>query len=197
MSPVDLTVPGLRERNKLARRTRILDALRALLREAPDAAISTERVAARAEVAPATVYNLIGPREKVWEALAGWFMDELERRLAETVAAPAPERARAIVRATVELFVEDPGVARRMLREWEDSGLVLERTPLAHVRAALEDARADGALRPDADVRMLAAVVGAACVGALHQWSAGLIDAQRFHALALEALDVALAAGAA
>jgi AcrR family transcriptional regulator len=186
---------GLRERSKLARRARILDALRELLREAPDAAITTDQIAARAGVAPATVYNLIGQRDKIWEALAGWFMDELERRIPETGAVLPQDRAREIVSATVELFLEDPVVSRRMLREWEDSGLVLDRTPLAHVRGALEDARADGVLHSDADVRMLASVIGAACVGALHQWAAGLIDEERFRTRALQALDVAMAAG--
>ncbi|MGA4844968.1 TetR/AcrR family transcriptional regulator [Streptomyces sp. G5(2025)] len=72
---------GLREHHKAQRRARILDATRELLRESPESVISTERIAERAAVAPATVYNLIGPREKVWEALAAGFMDELERRL--------------------------------------------------------------------------------------------------------------------
>ncbi|MFD9902766.1 TetR/AcrR family transcriptional regulator [Streptomyces sp. NPDC059063] len=184
---------GLRERHKAQRRIRILEAARELLRDSPESALSTERIAARAEVAPATVYNLIGPRDKIWEALAVGFMDELERRLA-VLGADDP---REVVRSTVLLFVDDPVVSRRMVREWEESGLVLDRSPLTQLRRALADARTRGLLRADIDTDALASVVGTSCVGALHQWVAALIDDDRFLARALFALDVALAAAAA
>ncbi|MFI9102967.1 TetR/AcrR family transcriptional regulator [Streptomyces fildesensis] len=184
---------GLREQHKAQRRLRILDATRELLRDNPEAVISTERIAERAQVAPATVYNLIGPRDKIWEALATGFMDELERRLA----ALGPGDPREVVRSTVQLFVDDPVVSRRMVREWEESGLVLDRSPLTQLRRAMVDARTRGLLRADIDADALAAAVATGCVGALHQWVAGLIDHDRFLARALFALDVALAAAAA
>ncbi|MGW7195668.1 TetR/AcrR family transcriptional regulator [Streptomyces chryseus] len=184
---------GLREQQKVQRRIRILDAARELLRDSPESVVSTERIAARAQVAPATVYNLIGPRDKIWEALAAGFMDELERRLAVLGAGDPRE----IVRSTVQLFVEDPVVSRRMVREWEQSGLVLDRSPLSQLRQAMADARIQGLLRSDIDTDALAAVVGSSCVGALHQWVAALINDERFLARALLALDVALAAAAA
>ncbi|GAA3092613.1 TetR/AcrR family transcriptional regulator [Streptomyces rectiviolaceus] len=184
---------GLRERHKTQRRIRILEATRELLREGPESVISIERIAERAEVAPATVYNLIGPRDKIWEALAAGFMDELERHLA-TLGAGDP---REVVRSTVRLFVGDPVVSRRMVREWEDSGVVLDRSPLTQLRRAMADVRTQGLLRADIDTDALAATVGTSCVGALHQWVATLIDDDRFLARALFALDVALAAAAA
>ncbi|MGW7101633.1 TetR/AcrR family transcriptional regulator [Streptomyces sp. NPDC054838] len=184
---------GLRERHKARRRLRILDATRELLREHPDSVLSTERIAERAEVSPATVYNLLGPREKIWEALADGFTDELEDQLA-ALGAGEP---RDVVRSTVELFVRDPIVSRRMVRGWQESGLVLARSPLAQLRRAMADARTQGILRADVDTDALAAVVGASCVGALHQWVAALIDDDRFLARALFALDVVLAAAAA
>ncbi|MEU6894772.1 TetR/AcrR family transcriptional regulator [Streptomyces sp. NPDC046557] len=184
---------GLREHHKARRRSRILDATRELLRESPETVLSTERIAARAEVSPATVYNLIGPREKIWEALADGFMDELERCLADL----STDDPREVVRSTVRLFVGDPVVSRRMVRGWEESGLVLDRSPLGRLRRAMAGARAQGVLRADVDTEALAAVVSAACVGALHQWVAALIDDDRFLARALFALDVVLAAAAA
>ncbi|MEU5578971.1 TetR/AcrR family transcriptional regulator [Streptomyces huasconensis] len=184
---------GLREQHKAKRRARILDATRELLRENAESVITTERIAERAEVAAATVYNLVGPREKIWEALAAGFMDELERRLAVS----APGDPREVVRSTVRLFVEDPVVSRRMVRGWEESGLVLHRGPLTWLRRAMAEAQAQGVLRADVRIEALAAVVGASCVGALHQWVAALIDDDRFLARALFALDVALAAAAA
>ncbi|MGW0532321.1 TetR/AcrR family transcriptional regulator [Streptomyces sp. NPDC003032] len=184
---------GLREQHKARRRIRILDATRELLRDSPESVISTERIAERARVAPATVYNLIGPREKIWEALAAGFMDELERRLV-VLGADDP---REVVRSTVRLFVDDPVVSRRMVREWEESGLVLDRSPLTQLRQAVAGTQRQGLLRADIDTDALAAMVGTACVGALHQWVAALIDDDRFLARALFALDVALAAAAA
>ncbi|MEU9087295.1 TetR/AcrR family transcriptional regulator [Streptomyces sp. NPDC048357] len=184
---------GLREQHKARRRLRILDATRELLRESPESVISTERIAERAEVSPATVYNLIGPREKVWVALADGFTDELEGRLTELGAGDPQE----VVRSTVRLFVADPVVSRRMVRGWEESGLVLDRSPLVQLRRAMADARTRGVLRADVDTDALAAVVSTACVGALHRWVAALIDDDRFLAHALFALDVALAAAAA
>ncbi|MFI8933203.1 TetR/AcrR family transcriptional regulator [Streptomyces sp. NPDC053474] len=190
MRPVD---GGLRERHKAQRRGRILEATRELLREGPESVLSTERIAARAEVAPATVYNLIGPRERIWEALAEGFMDELEHRLA----AAEDSGPREVVRSTVELFVGDPVVSRRMVRAWEASGLVFARSPLVQLRRAMADARARGVLRADVDTDALASAVGTSCVGALHQWVAALIDDDRFLARSLFALDVVLAAAAA
>ncbi|MEV0505357.1 TetR/AcrR family transcriptional regulator [Streptomyces spectabilis] len=189
MRPVE---GGLRERHKAQRRSRILEATRELLRDGPDSVIGTERIAERAEVAPATVYNLIGPRDKIWEALADGFADELERRL-EASGGGGP---REVVTTTVELFVGDPVVSRRMVREWEASGLVFARSPLVQLRRALADARTRGLLRDDVDTDALASAVGTSCVGALHQWVAALIDDDRFLARALFALDVVLAAAA-
>ncbi|MFI1255567.1 hypothetical protein ACH4U6_17565 [Streptomyces netropsis] len=84
-----------------------------------------------------------------------------------------------------------------MVREREDSGLVLNRSPLTHLRQAMADSRTQGLLRADIDTDALATVIGTSCVGALHQWVATLIDDDRFLARALLALDVALAAAAA
>ncbi|MCQ8771206.1 TetR/AcrR family transcriptional regulator [Streptomyces telluris] len=184
---------GLREQHKARRRVRILEAMRELLRERPESVVTAERIAERAEVAPATVYNLIGSRDKIWEALAAGFMDDLEHRLA----ALGDGDPREVVRSTVLLFVGDPVVSRRMVREWEGSGLVLDRSPLTQLRQAMADARTQGLLRADVDTDALAAVVGTSCVGALHQWVVHLIDDDRFLARALFALDVALAAAAA
>lgn len=187
---------GLRERQKVARRARILEAAGELLRERPDDPLTTERIAERAEVAPATVYNLVGPRDKIWEALAASFLEELERRLDEGRARNAVGRTREVVAQTVELFIENRSVSRRILIEWEQSGLMLSRGPLGHLRLALTDAQRTGVLRADVDVEMLAGVVASAGVGVTHQWIAGLIDEQQFSDRALLALDVALAAAA-
>jgi AcrR family transcriptional regulator len=188
-------ISNLREHHKQGRRARILEATRELLREG-EATLTTERIAQRAQVAPATVYNLIGPREKVWEALAAEFMEELDGRLRRLTAHDPVERARDTARLTAELFVEDPTVARHMLRGWEDSGLLFDRRPLSHVHDALAAAQAESILARDVDVGALTSTIGAAALGALHQWAAGIIDDARFVARTVRAVDVAVAAAA-
>ncbi|CAM5657716.1 TetR/AcrR family transcriptional regulator OS=Streptomyces alboniger OX=132473 GN=CP975_28860 PE=4 SV=1 [Streptomyces alboniger] len=83
-----------------------------------------------------------------------------------------------------------------MVREWQESGLVLARSPFDRLRRAMAQAQTQGVLRADVETDALAAVVATACTGALHQWVAALIDDDRFLARALLALDVALAAAA-
>jgi AcrR family transcriptional regulator len=186
----------LRERHKTRRREAIVSAARELLHERPAAQVTVERIAERAEVAPATVYNLIGSRAALWAALSDAFMDELDARLAEPFGGDAVARARRVVALTCDLFTEDPVVSRALLRGWEESGLVLRRGPLAQLLEALAAARDEGVLLAGVEPRVLAANVGSACVGALHQWAAGQISDPVFRARALLALDVALAAAA-
>jgi AcrR family transcriptional regulator len=56
---------GLRERHKRARAERILQAVRELLRERDVQTVTLEQIAERAEVAPGTVFNLVGARERL------------------------------------------------------------------------------------------------------------------------------------
>ena len=72
---------GLRERRKLRRVDRILQAARDLLREGGGDVPTVEQVAERAEVATATVFNLVGTRENLWAALANEALAELEERV--------------------------------------------------------------------------------------------------------------------
>jgi len=192
---MDAPLP-LRERHKARRREAILAAARELLHERPAAQVTVERIAARAEVAPATVYNLVGKRPALWAALSDAFMDELERRLGAMGETDPLERARRIVALTCDLFVEEPVVSRALLRGWDESGLVLRRGPHADLLAAFEAAQSAGVLGAEVEPRLLASNVATACVGALHQWAAGQISGEKFRARALTALDVALAAAA-
>ena len=186
----------LRERHKTRRREAILAAARDLLHERPASQVTVERIAERAEVAPATVYNLVGSRAALWAALSDAFMDELEERLAGPSDGDAAERARRVVALTCDQFAEDSVVSQALLRGWEESGLVLRRGPLAHLVDAFTEAQGDGILVREVEPRVLAATVGSGCVGALHQWAAGQIPDATFRARALLALDVALAAAA-
>src|SRR5580700_10453323 len=96
---------GLRERHKRERRERILHAIRELLREHPLQTPTVERIAALADISPASVFNLVGPREQLWAALCDSLLGELDACLAFAAEGDPREQARRIVDETVELFI--------------------------------------------------------------------------------------------
>lgn len=187
---------GLRERHKRARRAAILRAVRELLREGALDKLTKESIALRAQVAPATVYNLVGTRTQIFEALAEDFMQQIETRQRDKPVREPLRRARRLIEITLDVILEDPQVYARMVRGWDDSGLVLRRGPIGALVEAFEEAKQEGLLAAEADTRLLASSVATACTGAVHQWAAGLITPRGFRARALFSLDLALAAAA-
>lgn len=159
---------GLRERGKRRRSKQILDAARVLLREAPDQELTVERIAARAELSPQTVYNLIGRREHIWGALADDALDALNLPRFAAIADPRV-RGTAIVQAVIDMVCDDAPVFRHLLAHWAQSALFIDHDPTA----ALTDCFLQvGDPRP----RRTAELVGAGLIGILHQWAAELIS---------------------
>jgi AcrR family transcriptional regulator len=187
---------GLRERHKRGRRSAILGAVRAILREGGADRLTKEAIALRAEVAPATVYNLVGTRTRIYEALAEDFMDTLEARQREQQVRDPLRRARQLVELTLDAILADPEVYKRIVRSWEESGLVLQRGPVTALIAAFAQAKQQGLLVAEAEPRLLASSIATACVGAVHQWASGMISERGLRARCLFSLDLALAAAA-
>lgn len=192
----DLADEGLRQRHKQARRLAIVRAARELLREDDSHKLTKEALAERADVSPATVYNLVGTRGQLFSALAEDFMEEVERRLADRPPAEPLKRARRMIDVTCDVILDDPIVYAAMVRGWDASGLVLRQGPIACLVDALAAAQTQGTLMPEVEPRLLASSVATACVGAVHQWASGLIDARRFRARCVFSLELALAAAA-
>jgi AcrR family transcriptional regulator len=187
------TAVGLRERNRRRRIERILEATRELLRETPGESPSVERIAQRAEVAPATVFNLVGPREQIWAALADAMLAEVD------LAPPSPTedpytRAREIVTATTDALCADPDVHRHLLAHWTQAGRLLRADPTPQLVACLRAAAQRDQIRDDVDLRRLGATITAACGGVAHQWGAGLIGDRVLRERCRTAVDVAFAA---
>lgn len=167
---------GLRERNKRKRIDRILTATRILLRERPGALPRMEEIAARAEVSPATVFNLVGPREKVLAALANEALRELDVWIANEPEMSDPRvRVQQIVRATVGIVCADRHVYRAVLSRWHESAGLLRNDPARQIRASLMQAAELGMLG-GADPVAMADLLTTGCIGAVLQWAAGLID---------------------
>jgi AcrR family transcriptional regulator len=187
---------GLRERHKRERRERILEATRDLLREHPNETPTVERIAQLADLSPATVFNLIGPREQQWEALCQELLGELDACLAFATVDDPREQARRIVGETVELFVADAAVFKHLVNSSGRSGALLQENPVPRLRAELRRAQAAGMLRADLHIEALVGHIATAAGGALRQWAAGQISDAAFRKRVRFAVDVVFAAGA-
>jgi AcrR family transcriptional regulator len=194
--PASGPATGLRERHKQQRRERILEAIRQLLRDSPDETPTVERIAELADLSPATVFNLVGPREQQWEALCEELLGELDACLAFAVDEDPREQARRIVGETAELFIADAAVSRHLLNSGGRIGSLLQENPVSQLRVAVRRGQATGMLRPDLHVEALVGHIATAAGGALRQWAAGQISDAAFRTRVRFAVDVVFAAGA-
>src|SRR5262245_41861183 len=194
MSEMDLAVAeNGRERGKRLRSQRIISAARDLIHEQPDESPTIPDVAARAGVAPMTIFNLIGTRDDLWaaladESLAGWLGVALD------VADPH-ERACKIVDEVMRIISAEAPVWRALISGWRDSGRVLEREPSKALVECLRQAADEGRIAAGVDVRRLGAMIFSGLVGIVHQWAAGLIGDRAMRRRAHDLVDIAFAAG--
>jgi AcrR family transcriptional regulator len=187
--------PGLRERGKRRRTERILDAALELLREDPDANLTVERIADRAEVSPMTVFNLVGNREQLWSAMADRALEGLD---VESITADDPqERARRIVDAVVRILRSDAAVFRALLSGWSKGGHVLAQDPTNALIQCLQDAADAGHIRAEVNLRRYGEVMSAGLIGTIQQWTAGLLGDRAFGTRARAVVDVVFAAAKA
>ncbi len=183
-----------RERGKDLRRTRIIDAAVALTRETGLAGLSVRMIADRAEVSPATVYNLFGAKAAVIAKVYERDLTDFERRVADADPADALEAVFDAVAVACSLYRADPQFYRAALRTGEadmDKEMVLA-TYLPRVafwRNLAERAKADGWLRPDADAQRLGVLMIQISTGALARWIA--------HIVSLDVLELETAFGMA
>jgi AcrR family transcriptional regulator len=186
---------GLRERGKGRRTERILDAALELLREDPDANLTVERIADRAEVSPMTVFNLVGNREQLWSAMADRALEGLD---VESITADDPqERARRIVDAVVRILRSDAAVFRALLSGWSKGGHVLAQDPTNALIQCLQDAADAGHIRADVNLRRYGEVMSAGLIGTIQQWTAGLLGDRAFGTRARAVVDVVFGAAKA
>lgn len=182
-----------RERGKRLRAQRIVSAARELIHEQPHESPTIPQVAARAGVAPMTIFNLIGTRDDLWaaladESLAGW------QGAASNIVDPQ-QRARKIVDEVLRIISDEAPVWRALISGWKDSGRVLEREPSHALVDCLQEAAAQGRIADGVDVRRLGAMIFSGLVGIVHQWAAGLIGERAMRRRARDLVDIAFAAG--
>jgi len=164
----------------MQRRQRIADATAALLRERDAAKITVADVADEAGVSVATVYNLVGPRERVLSAVLDGYVERLEAALGSSPAHEDPlEAVVDVVRVAVVQSLHDPVPLRAVLRELgplefaENRGPGLEGLLLPRVRNI-------ASLQIDSEARTVAHMIVYGFRGVLLSWAHLLISDEQF-----------------
>jgi len=173
-----------RESSKAARRDAILDAAKSLIRELGPQ-VSAEKIAQRATVATATVYNLIGPREQLLGMLLSDLFDDLRTTVASMNLADPFLVGDAVVVVSAQMFVADSRLWLHVLPEIRGAfgaqvRPFLSFQPINLQIRAMRAAKELGMLSRAADADMTATQIYAAYNGALFLWSGGFLSNDAF-----------------
>jgi AcrR family transcriptional regulator len=183
---------GLRARGKQRRRQRILEAARELLHEDPSQGLTVPRIAERAEVSPATVFNLVGPRERIWTALADHALGAVDYGSLPSTDPHA--RARAIMAEVARVVCADAAVFRALIVGWNETGQAMAHDPTSELTDCLRSAAREGLILADVDFHRLAQLLSAGLIGTVHQWAAGVISDRALRTRLRDLVDVTFAA---
>lgn len=192
-------MPSLRERNKAKRRDAILDAALELLGHTPARQVSTEQIAALAEVSPATVYNLVGTREQLLLALVDRVLHHMVATLAERRPADPVAMAMFVVVESTERFIADGVAFRQVIGSIGDiaaSRVTIAFDPAQLQVAAMRDAQSQGLVRADLDPAALGRQIYLSYNGALFAWGGGVLSDDGLRAAVRHGLFMVLAAAA-
>lgn len=193
-----------RRHNMAARRSRILTTAAEMVAGGGVQRLTLRELALAADVTVPTIYNLIGSKEAVVEALVKEALDALDRELESLTSVRGVERALAIVDRSLDLYFADARTYRavfRGLHELESAhnksflGRLFRRAGSLQERAIAE-ARADGQLMGKLAVLPLAHNTLHAYLGAIRMWAAGTLSRDLTRARARYGLLVGLLADA-
>jgi AcrR family transcriptional regulator len=184
MSRVGEVEVSRREQSKAVRRDAILDAARSLIREIGPH-VSAEKIARRAGVSTATVYNLIGPREQLLGLLLSDLFEDLRATIAAMNLADPFLMGDAVVDVSAKRFIADSGLWLNVLPEIRGAfGIRVQPfvsfQPINLQRQAMRLAKARGMLTRAADPEMTATQIYAAYNGALFLWAGGFLSDAAF-----------------
>lgn len=192
MKPAGASSVALRERGKARRCADIVAAAAGLWRDEGFENVSLSRIAAAAEVAPQTIYNLIGGLDAVAWSVIGQALDRLDAALAAT-SASGVDLALEAARIMSELYVADAKLYRQLLARIPRvlfQGVHLGRDVARILILAMADARDAGQIAPEVNPERLGRAVYAAYLGALYEWASGDSDDAAF----LQAAEIAVLA---
>ena len=181
-----------------ARRARILGAAAELLADSGSESLTMRRLAEAADVSVNTIYNLIGARDAVVEALVEQVIGEIAVAVDEVGREDSIDRCIAVVDRATALVIENQALTRPLAREifgHGGPGSLLSRAwgtdTLGAAIAAAVDA---GALHDGISPAALAQTVYAVWANSALSWAHGNVDAEGFEAASLSGLFMALLA---
>lgn len=175
----DDPTPSRRERGKDARRSRIVLAAAALLREVAIDEMSVKMIADRAELSPATVYNLFGTKAAVLLQVYEHELMVFERSVFDAGAPDALEAIFGAVTLFADFYRSDPRFYRATMSSPNaglDPDMVLSayRPRVAFWSKLIQRAVAEGLLVADTNFERLGVLLIQISGGALGHWGAGI-----------------------
>jgi AcrR family transcriptional regulator len=186
---MDATSPPAtrREAGKTERRRRIVEAAASLVRELGFEAVSMLQIAERAEVSPATLYNLFQTKATIFQQVFDLDLAAFQARLARVPARDGLDRIFAALDLAAALYRSDPEFYRAMARGGDGGerlGSAISEPRRGFWQAQVSEAVEDGGLSPEADPDVLGGTLSQLMRGIFLEWAAKLISAER---LAMEA----------
>lgn len=186
MSPpnIDATTGGLRPSGRAAsmrRRAAIIRETRQVLRESEAEKLMVADVAERAGVSVATVYNLVGTRDRLLVSILDDAVDQIEERLGAQAGDGGLDACLSVLMVACDVMLDDPLPNRRVLGALGQLGpgawLVSGLTGL--LRQGVATAVADGVLDGRRASEALATSIQLGFRGVLISWAFGLLPDQR------------------
>jgi AcrR family transcriptional regulator len=187
------------ERRQQRTRAEVLAAVGELITESGVAGVTMRRLAGRAGVAVATLYNQFGDRDGVLVAYVAARLDELERRLDAEPAVGPIETTRALFRALDETLMADEPIWRPLFAALKAGtgvhgmGAVGDRVVLL-IEQDFAKAAAGGSFAVDLDTERLARHVFVTRMARLERWAQGAIDWDLYRSSSALGLELILAA---
>ena len=182
MESVPLSTVPLRERGKARRQAEIVSAAADLWRTHGIENVSLNQIAARAEVAPQTIYNLIGGVDAIGFAVIKVALDRLDLAL-EKSSATGIALALELARKSAELYISDSALYRQVLVRIPRllfEGVHLGRDTAETAVRAMMSAKVSGEIESGVDPERLGRTIYTNYLGALYEWACGDSEDEAF-----------------
>lgn len=187
------------ERRQERTRRDVIDAAGALIAESGVVGLTMRKLAERAGVAVATLYNQFGDRDGVLVAFVSGGLDQLETELDAQPDEGPIDTTRQLFEALDESFAAEPEVWRPIFASLKSGsgghgmGEVGDRV-VAYIETDFAKAAADGRFEVDVDVAALARHVFNARMTRLEKWANDAIDWAAYRSSSTLGLELILAA---
>lgn len=169
-----------REAGKTSRRRRIVEAASMLLRETSFESVAMVDIAARAEVSPATLYNLFQTKLAIFGAVFDEDLVRFTRKVAAADAAGPIDRIFVAIDLAASLYRRN-GKFYRAMAHVGDTPLhrAISEPRRRFWQDRVSEAIAAGELRPHADARLIGGLLMQIMRGLFVDWAVGAISVDR------------------